>query len=202
VNSPSYWVFYLARLGRSESRPLIKGPAPCSQRRRGGQPVRHDPQGQGRCPGAWPPDADRCQLPRRTLAAALSDRYDSGLPSSLLNLGATLFDLGRLDDALPIQEEAVAMYQELAGALPDRYRLGLARSQRNLAITLSYLGRPADALPYLQDAATILRELAAAIPERYRAELADDLSDLSEVLSALGRNGEAEAAHCEAEECR
>jgi hypothetical protein len=94
------------------------------------------------------------------------------------------------------------MYQELAGALPDRYRLGLARSQRNLAITLSYLGRPADALPYLQDAVTILRELAAAIPERYRAELADDLSDLSVVLSALGRNGEAEATHCEAEECR
>jgi len=110
--------------------------------------------------------------------------------------------VGRLDEALPIQEEAVAMYQELAGALPDRYRLGLARSQRTLAITLSYLGRPADALPYLQDTVTILRELATAIPERYRAELIDNLSDLSEILSALGRNSEAEAAHCETEECR
>ena len=41
-------------------------------------------------------------------------------------LGVSLSQVGRPADALPVTQEAVAMYRELAAASPDRYRPDLA----------------------------------------------------------------------------
>jgi tetratricopeptide (TPR) repeat protein len=49
--------------------------------------------------------------------------------------------LGRLTDALPVLEEAVATYGELAQADPSRYRADLAQSLTDLGSTVSELGR-------------------------------------------------------------
>jgi hypothetical protein len=53
--------------------------------------------------------------------------------------------VGRPADALPVTQEAVALYRELAAASPDRYRPDHATSLRRMAGILASLGRTADA---------------------------------------------------------
>ena len=133
-------------------------------------------------------------------AAALCQRILQLLPAEtepavrsywLTNLGVWFSELGRPADALPVTEEAVALYRELAAATPDRYRPDLADSLSNLGIWFSALGRPADALPVTEEAVAIRRELAAATPDRYRPDLADSLTNLGVRFSELGRPADA-----------
>jgi tetratricopeptide (TPR) repeat protein len=109
----------------------------------------------------------------------------------LENLGVMFSALGRPADALPVTEEAVAVYRELATASPDRYRPDLARSLSNLGVRFSELGRPADALPVTEEAVAVFRELATASPDRYRPDLANSLNNLGVRFSALGRPADA-----------
>lgn len=62
-----------------------------------------------------------------------------GCPAS-----ARFSELGRPAEALPVTEEAVAIYRELAATSPDRYRLDLADRLLILGLHLSELGRPAE----------------------------------------------------------
>ena len=80
-------------------------------------------------------------------AAVWPERYSPDFAHSLINLSGALSELGRLAEALPVIEEAVAIDRELAAASPDRYRPDLAHSLTSLAATFSALGRPADAWP-------------------------------------------------------
>ncbi len=112
--------------------------------------------------------------------------------------GALLSQLGRPAEALPVAEQAVAIYRELAAVNPDRYRPDLAASLSNLGVTFSELGRPADALPAEQEAVAIRRELAAVNPDRYRPGLALSLSNLGSRFSELGRPADALPAEQEA----
>jgi hypothetical protein len=52
-----------------------------------------------------------------------------------------LSELGRPADALPAEQEAVAICRELAQADPGRYRPELARSLTKLCAIFSALGR-------------------------------------------------------------
>jgi len=52
-----------------------------------------------------------------------------------------LSELGRPAEALPVAEEAVAMYRNLAAISSDRYRPGLARSLAWLAAIHEVLGQ-------------------------------------------------------------
>src|ERR1035441_8772829 len=96
-----------------------------------------------------------------------ASRVRPDLARSLDNLGVRFSALGRPAEALPVTEEAVALYRELAAASPDRYRPDLARSLANLGVWFSALGRPAEALPVTEEAVALYRELAAASPDRY-----------------------------------
>jgi hypothetical protein len=69
------------------------------------------------------------------------DWHRPDLVRSLTNLGIWLSTLGRPAQALPVTEEAVAIYRELAAAAPDRYRPDLAASPGNLADALLALKR-------------------------------------------------------------
>jgi tetratricopeptide (TPR) repeat protein len=109
----------------------------------------------------------------------------------LTSLGLWAWQAGYSAEALPAEQEAVAIYRELAAANPDRYRPDLAQSLDNLGVTFSALGRPAEALPVTEEAAAIYRELAAAYPDRYRPYLAQSLSNLGVTFSDLGRPAEA-----------
>ena len=75
-----------------------------------------------------------------------------------LRVTSCLSDGGRREEALPVTEEAVAIYRELAAAYPDRYRPDLARSLSNLGAWFSALGRPAEALPAEREVVEAYRE--------------------------------------------
>jgi tetratricopeptide (TPR) repeat protein len=119
---------------------------------------------------ALPPDADPADRAR-----------------SLAALGTALTQLGRLTDALPVTQEAVAMYRELAEASPDRHRPHLAHALESLGLQLSELGHPADALPVTQEAVAMYRELAEASPDRHRPHLGHALDNLGVKFWELGR---------------
>ena len=108
--------------------------------------------------------------------------------------GVLLSQAGRLADALPVTEEAVALYRELAAALPDRYNPDLARSLTDLGIRFSELGRRADALPVTEEAVALYRELAA-LPRRYNPDLARSLTDLGIMFLRAGPPGRRAAGH-------
>jgi tetratricopeptide (TPR) repeat protein len=82
------------------------------------------------------------------LVAAIAvgpDRYRPALATALSNLGNWYSEVGRPAEALPITQEAVAVYRELAAASPDRFRPRLANALNNLGNRYSEAGRPADA---------------------------------------------------------
>jgi tetratricopeptide (TPR) repeat protein len=133
-------------------------------------------------------------------AVTLGQRITSHLPAGtelevraywLTTLGLRFSELGRPAEALPVTEEAVAMYRELAAASPDRYRPNLAASLDNLSVHFSAMGRPAEALSASEEAVAMYRELAAASPDRHRPNLAPSLDNLGVRFSAMGRPAEA-----------
>ena len=141
------------------------------------------------------------------VAAALCQRILRLLPADtepairanwLTNLGIWFSALGRPAEALPAEQEAVAIYRELAAASPDRYRPDLASSLSSLGFGFSELGRPAEGLPVSEEAVAMFRELAAATPDRYRPDLARSLTNLGIAFSELGRPAEALPAEQEA----
>ena len=105
--------------------------------------------------------------------------------------GAVLVQLGRAPDAVPVTEEAIAIYRELAQGNPAQYGHDLAMSLVTLGAILSELGRSADALLVTEEAVAIYRELAQGNPARYRHELAESLSNLGLNLSEMGRAADA-----------
>jgi tetratricopeptide (TPR) repeat protein len=141
-------------------------------------------------------------LCQRIVSVLAADTEPTVRAHWLTNIGVRFSALGRPIDALPAEQEAVAIHRELAAATPDRYRPDLATSLNNLGVTFSALGRPADALPVTQEAVAIRRELAAANPDRYRPDLATSLNNLGDVLEALDRETDANVARQEAAELR
>ena len=91
-------------------------------------------------------------LARQILGLLPADSEPADRAYWLSALGVRFSALGRPADALPVTEEAVAMYRELAAASPDRYRPHLADSLTNLGVRFSELGRPADGLPVTEKA--------------------------------------------------
>ena len=83
--------------------------------------------------------------------------------------------LGRHDEALTANEEAVGIQRGLAARHPDAYRPDLAMSLNNMSNRLSTLGRHDEALAAVEEAVGIRRELAARHPDAYRPTLAKSL---------------------------
>ena len=109
---------------------------------------------------------------------------DPDVARSLSDLSIRLFDLGRTAEALPVMQDAVAVYRELAET-DDGHRLELARCLSGIVIYLRDLGRPADAVP-------VLREIVAALRNLNEThDLAICLTDLGESLLELGDPAEA-----------
>ena len=111
-------------------------------------------------------------------------RYRPDLALSLDNLGASLSQMGRPADGVPVTEEAIALYRKLVQVHPAHYRPALATSLSNLGLTLTELGRAADALPVTEEAVALYRELVQANPVRYHPGIATSLTNLSFSLSS------------------
>ncbi|MGW5866580.1 tetratricopeptide repeat protein [Streptomyces sp. NPDC055239] len=126
--------------------------------------------------------------------------YLPGLAMSLSDLGTSLSEVGRRDEALTAIQEAVEMRRRLAAANRIAYEPGLALSLGNLGAFLSEVGRRDIALTVTQEAVEIYRRLAADNPAAYEPDLARSLSNLGARLSEVGRRDEAPAAVQEAVE--
>jgi tetratricopeptide (TPR) repeat protein len=99
--------------------------------------------------------------------------------SSLSNLAATYWNLGRYTDALPLQERALAITEKALG--PDHPETAIRLS--NLASTYNSIGRAADALPLHQRALAITEK--ALGPDH--PETAIQLDNLATTYRRLGR---------------
>jgi tetratricopeptide (TPR) repeat protein len=138
----------------------------------------------------------------RQLAQAEPDVYLPDLAQALGGQSHWLSRLGRLEEALEVNQEAVAICQHLAQ--PERNAIVfpplLVPALMNLASTLGQLGRAEEAVPMIDVAVTINRQLVQATPGEAvpAGALATSLGTQSSVLSDLGRREEALAAVDEA----
>ncbi|MCC5863938.1 MAG: serine/threonine protein kinase [Wenzhouxiangella sp.] len=105
------------------------------------------------------------------------------LASALLNLGASLGAMGELEEALEVQNESLALLQQLYGL---RHPISL-RAMNNRAATLVQLDRTEEALPELEQTLRLRAEtLGAAHPETLRSQL-----NLGGLMNRIERGEEA-----------
>jgi tetratricopeptide (TPR) repeat protein len=120
------------------------------------------------------------------------------LADTLNLLGARLSLLGRIEEALPVSQEAVAIDRRLADIQPAAFLPDLAKSLNNMCWYLSNLDRREEALVASNEAVSIYRRLADTHPDAFLSDLARSLNNLGNDLSNLRRHVEALAASREA----
>ena len=123
-----------------------------------------------------------------------TDKEIAQLPTALNNLSVSLSALGRGDEALAANNEAVELFRELAANNPDAFNPDLARSLSNLSNLLSDHGQHDEALSPIHEAVELFREALAKKPDAFRPDLARALNNLSNRLSQHGRHDEALSA--------
>jgi len=95
-----------------------------------------------------------------------ADRYAGDLARTLSNLGARLFELGRLTEAPAATEQAVLIRRRLAQDNPDRYLEDFSRSLRTLSAIFLELGQPEKAQAAQNEAQAIQHRLDPTQPRR------------------------------------
>jgi tetratricopeptide (TPR) repeat protein len=127
----------------------------------------------------------------RALATTDPSTYQPGLATALNNLGNGLRGLGRYQDALHADEEAVALYRQLAAASPDAHQPGLARALNSLGNGLHGLGRYQEMLAAQTEEVRIFRDMAARYPDLYEAGYRQRLGALRREYDQRGMPDEA-----------
>ena len=142
-------------------------------------------------------------------AVSVLRRLDELEPSQLPLLAGALhclafahFELGQLDEAVPLTAEAVDIFRGLARDDPNSYQEKLASSLCSLGVYLATAGRPAQALDLAEQAADVYRNLVTQGAKELTAALADALDNVGTILMALGRTQEAERIYYEANQLR
>ena len=112
------------------------------------------------------------------------------LASTAFEIGRIQRSLGKLEDAIKFQIEAIDRYLALASSRPEvaDYRFQLARAYGEAADLAQLLAETAEASEANSEASSILRELAGSSPEipAYRFELAHRLRMNVQFLKASG----------------
>ena len=119
------------------------------------------------------------------------------LARTLTDLGSGLNSVGRYDEAVTVDQEAVALFRKLAEEQPARHQPDLAYVLSNLGNVLNEVGRYDEAVTVGQEAVGLLRKLAQEDP-RHQPELARALSNLGRGLTGVGQYGEAVTVEQEA----
>ncbi|MGW1998191.1 tetratricopeptide repeat protein [Embleya sp. NPDC001921] len=117
--------------------------------------------------------------------------YGPDLALSLSNVGIRLAEVGRRDEALAAEQQAVEIYRRLATANPDAHEPDLARSLSHLGVHLGEVGRRDEAVVPAEQAVEIRRRLATANPDAHEPGLAASLTNLGVRLAEVGRRSEA-----------
>jgi tetratricopeptide (TPR) repeat protein len=133
---------------------------------------------------------------------AMREEVLNHLAARVGTLGNRLSNVGRREEALAANQEAVDIYRRLAQTRPDTFLPDLATGMNNLGVLLSDLGRREEALAAAQEAVDIRRRLEQTRPDTFLPALATGLTNLGRSLSNLGRREEALAATQEAVDIR
>jgi tetratricopeptide (TPR) repeat protein len=129
-------------------------------------------------------------LARRTLEALPPDADPRVQVSRRQGLASRLAQAGRSAEALPYNEQAVAICRKQVARAPERFTPVLAAAVNDLSMRMSEVGNTAGALPLGQEAVTLLR--AAAQDDReLLPSLATALMNLGVWLWQTGKAGEA-----------
>lgn len=124
------------------------------------------------------------------------------ISSSLHNIGVNLSELGRHEEALRYNVEALDIRRELAKEVSEKYSSLLAYSLHSTGVDLGNLGRYEEALQRKIEATNIRRTLAKQDSIKYGSLLAYSLASTCVDLSSLGRQEDALMFSTEALEIR
>jgi tetratricopeptide (TPR) repeat protein len=113
------------------------------------------------------------------LVEGLPDQKDWRYTASLISLGNAYQSLGRYEEAIAFQEQALAIYREIG------HRGGEATSLNNLGNAYNSLGRYQDAIAFQEQALAIYREIGDRGGEE------SSLGNLGTAYESLGRYEEA-----------
>lgn len=102
------------------------------------------------------------------------------------NLGNSLGDVGRFEEAFERAKQTEGIRRELAEKQPDAFTADWATSLGNLGISLRDVGRFDEALERAKQAEGIWRGLAEKQPNAFTKDWATSLSNLAETQFATG----------------
>lgn len=114
------------------------------------------------------------------------------LAASLNNLGGTLSELGRREEALAATAEAVELYRQLAAQRPDAFRPDLARSLGAHGSALAGSGHLAAARDAFREGIQVLTPLFLTLPAAHAQLMADLLREYQAQAQALGETPDAD----------
>ncbi|WTO58935.1 tetratricopeptide repeat protein (plasmid) [Streptomyces sp. NBC_00211] len=125
------------------------------------------------------------EIQRRQVGSNLA-LHERDLATYLSNLGALMSMAGRLDEALPVTEEAVEIWRRLAVGNPAAYEPDLATSLSILGPILAWAGRLDEGSTTIGEAVEIWRRLAAANLATHEPNLAKALTLRAILLASSG----------------
>lgn len=99
-------------------------------------------------------------------------RFRKFYASSLLNIGATAFNLQQHQEAQEYLEEAIALYRQMCLMYPKVYEVDLNQALSNLAILYTGLGKEEEAIALFQEAQQLLEQQIKERPGLYEVDLA------------------------------
>ncbi|MFX0581117.1 tetratricopeptide repeat protein [Nocardia nepalensis] len=139
----------------------------------------------------------------RDLAATDSNAAVANLASTLSNLSAVLVKLERLDEAVKILHEAIALDGQQLGKPTAAVDVpNYARRLTNVGELLGRTGHPREGIEASREAVALQRQLAERDPRANLHDLASSLMNLGRLLGRLGQPQEALDATQEAVDLR
>ncbi|MEO5359236.1 MAG: tetratricopeptide repeat protein [Nitrospirota bacterium] len=114
------------------------------------------------------------------------DKYQSYVARSCNNLAVLLDDMGDLDGAKPLYNEALRLYKSLADKHLDVYLPYVALTCNNLAVLLRNMGDLDGAKPLYNEALRLYKSLADKHLDAYLPYVALTSNNLAALLSKMG----------------
>ena len=120
-----------------------------------------------------------------------SQQRTADLAMSVHNVGVSLRELRRLDEALVPAQETVRLYRSLAADFPEDYLPELAAALGSLGTLMSMLDRDNEATAATREALAIRRRLTAEAPDTHQQDQAVTRANLGAQLSEMRQWDEA-----------
>ena len=116
-------------------------------------------------------------------------KYKYSLATTLMDMGATLNDLGKYDDAIAVLKEALGIFTAMSAPYPLQYNQVMADTLHNYGITLLNLNQFSEAATAQKQSISFRRNLAQTGNEG-ELQLCDVLYNYGHICYSLGKHAE------------